>query len=85
MFSILGNPLPPPSALKRKIIIKNKKKHHHHHHKRNVTPSPEAQGSEPTGNGDVPHHAPSLQTRQVRTISHIIKQDITSVITFFYL
>ncbi|KAJ8919539.1 hypothetical protein NQ315_002160 [Exocentrus adspersus] len=59
-----GNPLPPPSALKKKIIIKNKKKHHHHHHKRNVTPSPEAQETEHTGNGDVPHHAPSLQTRQ---------------------
>ncbi|KAJ8944413.1 hypothetical protein NQ318_023186, partial [Aromia moschata] len=63
-----GNPLPPPSALKRKIIIKNKKKHHHHHHKRNVTPSPEAhmeaQTTEQTGNGDIPHHAPALQTRQ---------------------
>ncbi|KAJ8986065.1 hypothetical protein NQ317_003359, partial [Molorchus minor] len=59
-----GASLPPPSALKRKIIIKNKKKHHHHHHKRNVTPSPEVQTTEQTGNGDVPHHAPPLQTRQ---------------------
>lgn len=62
-----GTPLPPPSLLKRKIIIKNKKKHHHHHHKKNPPPAPEVQPSEPTGNGDIPHHAPPLQTRQVST------------------
>lgn len=61
-----GAPLPPPSLLKRKIIIKNKKKHHHHHHKKNTPPALEIQPSEPTGNGDIPHHAPPLQTRQVR-------------------
>ncbi|KYB27786.1 1-phosphatidylinositol 4,5-bisphosphate phosphodiesterase classes I and II-like Protein [Tribolium castaneum] len=61
-----GQPLPPPSVLKRKIIIKNKKKHHHHHHhhhhhKKSTSAQPEAPPSEPTGNGDVPHHAPPLQ------------------------
>lgn len=65
-----GNPLPPPSVLKRKIIIKNKKKHHHHHHhhhhKKENASSPEVlPESEPAGNGDVSHHAPPLQTRQV--------------------
>lgn len=63
-----GNPLPPPSVLKRKIIIKNKKKHHHHHHhhkKENVSSPEVLPETEPTGNGDVPHHAPPLQTRQV--------------------
>lgn len=59
-----GVALPAPSLLKRKIIIKNKKKHHHHHHKRNPPVPPET--AEPTGNGDVPHHAPPLQTRQVQ-------------------
>lgn len=60
-----GAALPPPSLLKRKIIIKNKKKHHHHHHKKNTPPAQEVPASEPTGNGDIPHHAPPLQTRQV--------------------
>lgn len=64
-----GTPLPPPSLLKRKIIIKNKKKHHHHHHKKSTPPAPEVQPTEPTGNGDVPHHAPPLQTRQVSITS----------------
>ncbi|GJQ77553.1 putative PLC-beta C terminal [Trypoxylus dichotomus] len=55
-----GLSLPPPSLLKRKIIIKNKKKHHHHHHHKKPAETPD----QPTGNGDVPHHAPALQTRQ---------------------
>lgn len=57
--------MPPPSALRRKIIIKNKKKHHHHH-KKTTTPSPENQSTETIeNNGEVPQHAPPLQTRQV--------------------
>lgn len=70
-----GAPLPPPSLLKRKIIIKNKKKHHHHHHKKNTPPAPEVPLSEPTGNGDIPHHAPPLQTRQVSVFDEEISGD----------
>lgn len=59
----VGVPLPPPSLLKRKIIIKNKKKHHHV--KKRGQSSTQQETTEPTGNGDVMHHAPPLQTRQV--------------------
>lgn len=61
-----GTPLPPPSLLRRKIIIKNKKKHHHHHHHKKSAPVVQDNpATEVTGNGDIPHHAPPLQTRQV--------------------
>lgn len=61
-----GVPLPPPSLLKRKVIIKNKKKHHH---KKNPPAVQPQETSEPTGNGDVPHHAPPLQARQVISLN----------------